>query len=97
MTYAVIPDDDPVALEFCSIPRVPEGLSAEEAASLWAAISASDIPDHAKGKLRQQIDFRLAEAAGKIQPAPATSPGICFDGASPDEVMRGLKKLAEQR
>jgi len=96
MTYAVIPDDGdrPTTLEMCLIPRIPEGLSVEEAAELWRAIAASELPDHAKARLFEQIEA----AAGKRQPQPrSVVAGVLFCGAGPDEVMRQLKRLADQR
>ena len=94
-----IPDNDsPTTIGMCLLPQIPKDLTAEQAAVLWAEISASDVlPDHAKGKLLQQINYRLEEAAGKGQPPRSVVAGVFFNGASPDEVMRGLKALAAQR
>lgn len=94
------PDDDnrPTNLEMCLLPRIPKDLTAEQADALRAEIWANDaLPDHAKAKLAQHIDYRLAEAAGKGQRPQTVSAGVSFNGASPDEVMRGLKALAAQR
>ena len=103
MQPTMIPDDDDspttTTLEFCSVPRVPEHLTVEQATALRAEIWASDgLPDHAKARLSQQIDYRLEEAAGKVQQQPqSVSAGVLFCGAQPDEVMRQLKALADQR
>jgi len=94
------PDDGdrPTNLEMCLLPQIPKDLTVEQADALRAEIWASDaLPDHAKGKLAQQIDHRLEEAAGKRQPPRAVSAGVFFSAASPDEVQRGLKALAAQR
>lgn len=95
----MIPDDDrPTTIEGWSIPQIPKDLSREEADALWAEIAASDIPDRAKGKLLQQINDRLEDAAGKGRQQPqSVSAGVIFCGASPDEVQHGLKALAARR
>ncbi len=79
------------------IPTIPKDLTAEQATDLLSEIWASALPDSVKVKLAQQVDYRLAEAAGNHQQPQSVSAGVSFNGASPDEVMRGLKKLAEQR
>ena len=92
-----IPDNDsPTTIGMCLLPQIPKDLTAEQAAALLAEIWASDVlPDHAKARLSQQIDYRLAEAAGKVQPQPQSGgASVFFNGASPDEVMRQLKALA---
>ena len=97
-----IPDNDSpttTTLEMNLIPRVPEHISAEQASALWAAIADGGLPDRVKGRLLEQINFRVAEA-GKGQPQPQSvvaGGGVVFNGAQPDEVMRGLKALADQR
>ncbi len=80
-------------------PTNPKDLTVEQATALLAEIWANDVlPDHAKGKLLQQINYRLDEAAGKGQQQPrSVGAGVFFNGASPDEVMRQLKALAAQR
>jgi len=80
-------------------PTNPKDLTVEQATALLAEIWASEVlPDHAKARLSQQIDYRLEEAAGKVQPPTVKqSAGVFFNGASPDEVMRQLKALAAQR
>jgi len=100
MKPIMTPDDDrPSTIEGCLVPQIPKDLTADQAAALLAEIWANEVlPDHAKAKLSQQIDYRLAEAAGKVQPPTVKeSAGVFFNGASPDEVMRGLKALAAQR
>jgi len=100
MTYdAVFPDDGDrtVELDAYRIPQIPEILTAEEAAALWAGISSSDIPDHAKSKLFGQLSYRLEEAAGKRQPAQSVVAGVFFAGASADEVARQRRALAAER
>ncbi len=89
-------DDSPTTIEGCRLPQIPKDLTVEQAAVLLAEIWASDVlPDHAKARLSQQIDYRLDEAAGKGQQQPrSVVAGVFFNGASPDEVMRQLKALA---
>ena len=94
------PDNDrPTTIEMCLLPQIPKDLTVDQATALLAEIWASDVlPDHAKARLSQQIDYRLEEAAGKVQPPTVKeSAGVFFNGASPDEVMRQLKALAAQR
>jgi len=79
-------------------PTNPKDLTVEQATALLAEIWASEVlPDHAKARLSQQIDYRLEEAAGKGQQPQSVVAGVFFNGASPDEVMTGLKALAAQR
>ena len=94
------PDNDrPTTIEMCLLPQIPKDLTVEQATALRAEIWASEVlPDHAKARLSQQIDYRLDEAAGKVQQQPqSVVAGVLFCGASPDEVMRELKALAAQR
>ena len=93
------PDDDrPTAIEICQLPRIPADLTVEQADALRAEIWASDsLPDSAKVKLAQQINYRLAEAAGKGQQPRAVSSGVFFNGAQPDEVQRQLRAMKAHR
>lgn len=96
----MIPDDDnrPTTIEGCGLPHIPRDITGEQAAALLAEVWANDaLPDHAKAKPAQQIDHRLEEAAGKGPQPAAVVAGVFFNGASPDEVMRGLKALAAHR
>ncbi len=100
MPPTLTPDDDnrPTNIEMCLLPRIPKDITVDQATALLAEIWANDaLPDHAKAKLAQQIDYRLEEAAGKRQPPRSVSAGVFFTGADPDEVMRQLKALADQR
>ena len=95
----LIPDDDnrPSTLEFCAIPTIPRTLDAEQATALLAEIWAGALPDAVKVKLAQQVDYRLAEAAGIGLQPHSVSAGVSFNGASPDEVQRQLRALKAQR
>ena len=100
MQPTMIPADDnrPTTIEGCRLPQIPKDLTVDQATALLAEIWANDaLPDHAKAKLAQQIDYRLAEAAGKGQQPHSVVAGVFFNGASPDQVMAGLKKMADQR